>query len=75
MTVDSSKSTYRLYISLLYIILHTPLSLMDPSILLNIPLSYEFIIFSVVFVVTHVSLPYIITGRITVLYDLILVSQ
>jgi hypothetical protein len=39
---------------------------MDPSILLNIFLSYEFIIFYIFFVITHVSLPYINTGRITV---------
>jgi hypothetical protein len=45
---------------------------MGPSILLNIFLSYEFIIFSAFFVMTHVSLPYINTGRITVLYNLTL---
>jgi hypothetical protein len=45
MTADSSRSTYRLHIYLLYLILHVPLSLLGPSILLNIFLSYEFIIF------------------------------
>jgi hypothetical protein len=47
---------------------------MGPSIIIF--LSYEFIIFSVFFVMTHVSLPYIInTGRITALYNRILVNR
>jgi hypothetical protein len=39
-----------------------------PSILLSIFLSYEFIILSVLFVITHVSLPYV--KRITLLSTL-----
>jgi hypothetical protein len=54
-----------------YLILRVPLSLMGPSILLSIFLSYEFVIFSIFFVMAHVLLSYINTGRITVLYNCI----
>jgi hypothetical protein len=46
---------------------------MGPSFLLSIFLSYEFIIFSIFFV--NVSLPHINTGRVTVLYNRILVNR
>jgi hypothetical protein len=74
-TVDSSGSPYKVYISLLYLIIQVPLSLMGPSILLSIFLSYEFITFYIFVVMTHVSLPCINTGRITVLYNRILVNR
>jgi hypothetical protein len=60
------------YISLLYLILQVPLSLMGPSILTFFHMNLLGYIF---FVMTHVSQPCFNTGLITVLYNRILLHR
>ena len=68
MYVTISLSLYNVYNSLLYFILHSPLSFVGPKIALKIFLSKTPKIASSDFDNTHVSEPYASTGLIKVLY-------
>jgi len=72
MYVTISPSLYNVYNSLLYFILHSPLSFVGPKIALKIFLSKTPIIASSNFDNTYLSEPYANTGLIKVLYNFIL---
>jgi hypothetical protein len=62
--VNISLSLYNVYNSLLYFILHSPLSFVDPKIALKI--------FRHILIISHVSEPYASTGLIKVIHTFIL---